>query len=549
MSHVPLDDHQSHEILHEVNDRDDKEPMLLAGRWSNQHNQWFFKPATPSIWLTSRQLVGMVINLWCTGLTENATSDNDCARRRVTVLEQCGNGLAFYDGGSRRLLVGSLCANQSAPGSSTPQDQVYNWCYLPSTQNTAREAGGHQQQYMLGLLPCDFYSGELEAFASKQNTWITPLHNNLADFKCALSTWECTLPLSRASLPSICHEWTLGGDVLGKSALVQMTRALGGLPSILLTQHTECISKRTRVWHLTTSPTEMVPPMNTIENAIVGFKLGEPPMWWKAESKLWNSTKECLTQYQALTTTNAGQSDIMKVNESVKRGKISASEVALIREHKLVWTQESFAFVQEAPCAMREYLAGVPDGHVSGVCFKQAIQRTLLGNAWPVSMSSTALSGVAERWRHGGCRSSMKVVVAFFDGVGGTGLALDRLNVLHRVQTYVHIDKNPHCGCVVRAWWDRMRNTDRLAPGAILRQDITDVTDETGFWHTKEGWTQWLQKERVLTRDVLLTGGSPCNNISGMNRKTRDGIGGQHSKLFFTFASAATNLLASAQIK
>ena len=37
--------------------------------------------------------------------------------------------------------------------------------------------------------------------------------------------------------------------------------------------------------------------------------------------------------------------------------------------------------------------------------------------------------------------------------------------------------------------------------------------------------------------------------INGMNRKSRDGIDGEHSKLFFVFAAAATNLIQASHNK
>lgn len=216
----------------------------------------------------------------------------------------------------------------------------------------------------------------------------------------------------------------------------------------------------------------------------------------------------------------------------------------LIRENLLVWGDEGQgqARVKPMPSETREALLSIPAGHTRAVTHPPTRNR-ILGNAWHGGLAACIAAGAAARWA--GTAAAPKMVVTPFGGVELLLVALAGEGLLCQVVEYHSIECDTDCHAVVKEQWGRLREAGKLHPSArlILHNDVADTSK---FWHTEAGWREQLCRAGVKPAHVLLAGGSPCNNISGNNRKTRNGLQGEHSKLFFHFATAARALLAVA---
>ncbi|KAI3730916.1 hypothetical protein L1987_62096 [Smallanthus sonchifolius] len=73
---------------------------------------------------------------------------------------------------------------------------------------------------------------------------------------------------------------------------------------------------------------------------------------------------------------------------------------------------------------------------------------------------------------------------------------------------------------IIQGWWEQTNQTGNL----IHMSDVEDVT----FGKLEECI-------RSFGGFDLVIGGSPCNNLAGGNRRTRDGLEGEHSSLFYDY--------------
>ena len=122
-----------------------------------------------------------------------------------------------------------------------------------------------------------------------------------------------------------------------------------------------------------------------------------------------------------------------------------------------------------------------------------------------------------------------------------------KLTLTTQVVEYHSIESDENCAAVAKYHWEDLKLRGMLHPAAHLVQHV-DFDDSTKFWQTAEGWGGQMSSAGVKRLDcVLLAGGSPCNNISGKNQKTRTGLSGEHSKLFFVFARAVRALMSLAK--
>lgn len=109
-------------------------------------------------------------------------------------------------------------------------------------------------------------------------------------------------------------------------------------------------------------------------------------------------------------------------------------------------------------------------------------------------------------------------VLSLFSGIGGAEVALHRLGI--RLKTVVSVEKSEVNRNIVRSWWEQTNQTGTLI-------DFDDV--------------QQLNGDRIeqLIDSVggfdLVIGGSPCNNLAGSNRVSRDGLEGKESALFYDY--------------
>lgn len=109
-------------------------------------------------------------------------------------------------------------------------------------------------------------------------------------------------------------------------------------------------------------------------------------------------------------------------------------------------------------------------------------------------------------------------MLSLFSGIGGAEVALHRLGVPLKLVVSVElaeVNRN-----IQRSWWEQTNQT-----GVLI--DIVDVQQLTN-----ERLEQLVKRFGGFD---LIIGGSPCNNLAGSNRVSRDGLEGKESSLFFEY--------------
>ena len=106
-------------------------------------------------------------------------------------------------------------------------------------------------------------------------------------------------------------------------------------------------------------------------------------------------------------------------------------------------------------------------------------------------------------------------VLSLFSGIGGAEVALHRIGI--PMKNVVCVEINPVCKKVIQGWWDKTYQKGNLF-------HVREVT--------KEKLVSWIS---LFGGFDLVIGGSPCNNLAGGNRRTRDGLDGEHSSLFYEY--------------
>lgn len=109
-------------------------------------------------------------------------------------------------------------------------------------------------------------------------------------------------------------------------------------------------------------------------------------------------------------------------------------------------------------------------------------------------------------------------MLSLFSGIGGAEVALHRLGI--RLKNVVSVEISEVNRGIVRCWWEQTNQKGNLI-------DLTDVQELNG-----EQLEQFMSSFGGFD---LVVGGSPCNNLAGSNRHTRDGLEGEHSSLFYDY--------------
>lgn len=109
-------------------------------------------------------------------------------------------------------------------------------------------------------------------------------------------------------------------------------------------------------------------------------------------------------------------------------------------------------------------------------------------------------------------------VLSLFSGIGGAEVALHRLGI--PLKNVVSIEISDACREILQSWWEQTNQQGNLI-------HFPDVQMVTG--HQLE---EWISKFGGFD---LIIGGSPCNNLAGSNRLTRNGLEGSKSSLFFEY--------------
>ncbi|XP_068637092.1 DNA (cytosine-5)-methyltransferase DRM2-like isoform X2 [Aristolochia californica] len=180
------------------------------------------------------------------------------------------------------------------------------------------------------------------------------------------------------------------------------------------------------------------------------------------------------------------------------------------RKWNLVWVGVHRAAPLE-PHEM-EMLLGFPKDHTRGGGASRTCRFKALGNSFQVDTVAYHLSVLKDMFPNG------IRVLSLFSGIGGAEVALHRLGI--PLKAVVSVEKSEISRNIFRSWWEQTNQRGILV-------DLDDVQDLTA-----DRLEQLIK--RVGGFD-LVVGGSPCNNLSGGNRVSRDGLVGEHSSLFYDY--------------
>ncbi|KAG0611280.1 hypothetical protein M758_7G128800 [Ceratodon purpureus] len=195
--------------------------------------------------------------------------------------------------------------------------------------------------------------------------------------------------------------------------------------------------------------------------------------------------------------------------------------VRLCSKWNLVWTSPNLATPVEANEI--EAMLGFDRDH-SRPCISNQGKYKALGNSFSVYVVAYHFSVLKPLYPNG-----IKVL-SLFTGIGGAEVALHKVGIKLNVVVSVEIEKEPRR--IFQSWWGASKQT------GILDIEYHDVRDLT-----REVLTRLVSKYRGFD---LIVGGSPCNNLTGNNRSTRTGLGGElqasGSQLFFEFSRIVTTV-------
>jgi len=109
-------------------------------------------------------------------------------------------------------------------------------------------------------------------------------------------------------------------------------------------------------------------------------------------------------------------------------------------------------------------------------------------------------------------------LLSLFSGIGGAEVALHRLGI--PLKNVVSVEKSEVNRNIVRSWWEQTNQKGNL----IDLEDVQQLDEK----HLE-------QLMSTFGGFDLVVGGSPCNNLAGSNRVSRDGLEGKDSALFFDY--------------
>ncbi|CAI9090702.1 OLC1v1025527C1 [Oldenlandia corymbosa var. corymbosa] len=159
-----------------------------------------------------------------------------------------------------------------------------------------------------------------------------------------------------------------------------------------------------------------------------------------------------------------------------------------------------------------EILLGFPKHHTRGGGMSRTDRYKSLGNSFQVNTVAYHLSVLKPLFPDG------INVLSLFSGIGGGEVALHRLGI--RLKNVVSVEKSECNRDIVRSWWEQTNQR-----GNLYHLDDVQSLDADEL-------ERWI--DRVGGFDLII-GGSPCNNLAGSNRVSRDGLEGKESSLFYDY--------------
>ncbi|KAK1269961.1 GDSL esterase/lipase [Acorus gramineus] len=149
-----------------------------------------------------------------------------------------------------------------------------------------------------------------------------------------------------------------------------------------------------------------------------------------------------------------------------------------------------------------ETLLGFPRNHTRGGGSSRTERYRSLGNSFQVDTVAYHFSVLKDLFPNG------ITLLSLFSGIGGAEVALHRLGIHLKAVVCVEISEVNRN--IVRSWWEQTNQTGTLI-------DIADIQQLNG--------DRLEQLIHMFGGFDLVVGGSPCNNLTGSNRVSRDGLG------------------------
>ncbi|KAK1326947.1 DNA (cytosine-5)-methyltransferase DRM2 [Acorus calamus] len=149
-----------------------------------------------------------------------------------------------------------------------------------------------------------------------------------------------------------------------------------------------------------------------------------------------------------------------------------------------------------------EVLLGFPRNHTRGGGSSRTERYRSLGNSFQVDTVAYHFSVLKDLFPNG------ITLLSLFSGIGGAEVALHRLGIHLKAVVCVEISEVNRN--IVRSWWEQTNQTGTLI-------DIADIQQLNG--------DRLEQLIHMFGGFDLVVGGSPCNNLTGSNRVSRDGLG------------------------
>ncbi|KAL1205983.1 DNA (cytosine-5)-methyltransferase DRM2 [Cardamine amara subsp. amara] len=180
------------------------------------------------------------------------------------------------------------------------------------------------------------------------------------------------------------------------------------------------------------------------------------------------------------------------------------------RKWNLVWVGQNKAAPLE-PDEM-ENILGFPRNHTRGGGMSRTERIKSLGNSFQVDTVAYHLSVLKPMFPNG------INVLSLFTGIGGGEVALHRLKIPMKVVVSVEITESNRE--ILKDFWAQTKQKGVL----VEFSDVQDLSNE--------------KIERLMDKFGgfdLVIGGSPCNNLAGGNRVSRNGLEGDQSSLFFEY--------------
>ncbi|CAN8270690.1 unnamed protein product [Cochlearia groenlandica] len=246
------------------------------------------------------------------------------------------------------------------------------------------------------------------------------------------------------------------------------------------------------------------PAERTIHEAFPSTK-----KWWPSWDKR--------TQFNCLLGSKGSAQLTSKIRKDLERHRngtppldVQSKIMFQCRKWNLVWVGKNKVAPLEA--YEMEKLLGFPKDHTRGGGISMTNRYKSLGSTFQVDTVAYHLSVLKPLFPKG------LNVLSLFTGIGGGEVALHRLKIPMNVVVSVEISETNRN--ILKSFWEQTNQK------GVLRE-FSDV--------------QKLDKDMIENLMDhyggfdLVIGGSPCNNLSGANRISRNGLQGTQSSLFYDY--------------